>query len=121
MNDYTKYIYPLKLHEYLASGRPVVASPIRTLKDFFGVIKLARTVDEWSDALKDSLSLPANSAQQVEARRSVARKHDWNKLVGIIARTLCNRLGPEYLERFEKILTCEPTLPLITPGFQAAG
>ena len=26
MDDYTKYIYPLKLHEYLASGRPVVAS-----------------------------------------------------------------------------------------------
>ncbi len=34
LNDYTKYIYPLKLHEYLAAGRPVVAAPIRSLLEF---------------------------------------------------------------------------------------
>ena len=115
-----KFGYPLKLHEYLASGRPVVGSPLRSLQEFYSVIKLAGTVDEWSGALEDSLSLPANSAQQVEARRSVAREHDWNKLVGLIARTMCNRLGPEYLERFEEISICEPALPLITTGLQAA-
>ena len=31
-NDYTKYIYPLKLHEYLASGTPVVGTRIRSLR-----------------------------------------------------------------------------------------
>lgn len=30
-NDYTKYIYPLKLHEYLAGGKPIVGTPIRSL------------------------------------------------------------------------------------------
>src|SRR5579862_1657918 len=45
INGYTENIYPLKLHEYLASGRPVVGTPIRSLKDFSGLISLARTAD----------------------------------------------------------------------------
>jgi glycosyltransferase involved in cell wall biosynthesis len=102
VNDYTKFIYPLKLHEYLASGRPVVGSPIRSLQDFASIIRLARTTDEWSQAIHDSLSPTACSAEQVEARRRVARQYDWDRLVGLIAQTLCSRLGPAYRERFEE-------------------
>ena len=43
VDDYTKFIFPLKLHEYLASGKPVVGSPIRSLQNFTHVITLART------------------------------------------------------------------------------
>jgi hypothetical protein len=93
----------LKLHEYLASGRPVVGSPIRSLLEFAQIIRLARTTDEWSQALNDSLASAACSVAQIEARRSVACQHDWNRLVGLIAHALCDRLGPEYVERFEHI------------------
>ena len=103
INDYTKFIYPLKLHEYLASGRPVVGSPIRSLREFADIIRLARTTDEWSQALKESLAPAACSAVPVESRRNVARRHDWNELIRLIVYTLCGRLGPSYLERFEKI------------------
>jgi glycosyltransferase involved in cell wall biosynthesis len=103
VNDYTKFIYPLKLHEYLASGRPVVGSPIRSLLEFAHIIRLARTTDEWSQALNDSLAAAASSVARVEARLSIARQHDWDRLVRLIAHTLCDRLGPEYVERFEQI------------------
>jgi glycosyltransferase involved in cell wall biosynthesis len=103
VNEYTKFIYPLKLHEYLASGRPVVGSPIRSLQEFAHIIRLARTSDEWSTALNDMLAPSIYSFAQVEARRRIARQHDWNTLVGRIARTLCGRLGPSFLERFETI------------------
>jgi glycosyltransferase involved in cell wall biosynthesis len=103
VREYTQFIYPLKLHEYLASGRPVVGSPIRSLQDFAHVIRLARTTDEWSSALNDMLAPPIHAAAQVEARRHIARRYDWNTLVACIARTLCGRLGPSYLERFESI------------------
>jgi glycosyltransferase involved in cell wall biosynthesis len=103
LNDYTKYIYPVKLHEYLASGRPVVGTPLRSLAEFGNVIKLVRTADEWSKALRDSLCPAATSCEQVEARRNIARHHDWNRLVRLIAHTMCERLGPLYLERLQKI------------------
>jgi glycosyltransferase involved in cell wall biosynthesis len=103
VNDYTKFIYPLKLHEYLASGRPVVGSPIRSLQDFAHIVRLARTADEWSTALNDMLAPAMRSAAQIEARRRTARRYDWNTLVERIARTLCGRLGPSYLGRFESI------------------
>jgi hypothetical protein len=72
------------------------------LQDFAHIIKLAHTIDEWSQAIQDSLSPTACSAEQIEVRRRVARQHDWNKLVALIAQTLCSRLGPTYLERFEE-------------------
>jgi glycosyltransferase involved in cell wall biosynthesis len=111
VNDYTKFIYPLKLHEYLASGRPVVSSPIRSLEDFAHIVRLARTTEEWSAALNDMLAPSAQSAAQIEARQRIARQFDWNTLVERIARTLCSRLGPSYLERFESIPSHGDTLP----------
>ncbi len=114
VNDYTKFIYPLKLHEYLASGRPVVGSPIRSLLEFAQIIRLARTIDEWSQALHDSLTPAASSVSQVEARRSTARQHDWNRLVELIAHALCGRLGHEYLERFEQIPFRDQTVTPVT-------
>ena len=88
-----RYGYPLKLHEYLASGRPAVGSPILTLQDFDHVIKLARTPDEWSQAIRDSLLPYSYSQPKVELRRKIARQHDWDKLTRIVADTLCANLS----------------------------
>ncbi len=100
MNDYTKYIYPLKLHEYLAGGKPIVGSPIRSLLDFAHVIKLANTPEQWSQALAESLAPDAVSIDQIEKRRSIAKQVDWATLVHEIAGSMCNRLGSPYRERF---------------------
>ncbi len=99
-NDYTKYIYPLKLHEYLAGGKPIVGTSIRSLRDFSHVITLARTREEWSRALAESLAPDAVSIEQIEKRRSIARQVDWDTLVRKIAGALCNRISPLYGERF---------------------
>jgi glycosyltransferase involved in cell wall biosynthesis len=101
MNDYTKFIYPLKLHEYLAAGRPVVATPIRSLQQFAGVIEMATSVDEWSNALERSLAPDAGSPARVQERAHVGRAYDWSDLVQGIAREICSGLGPTYLARFD--------------------
>lgn len=84
-DGYTKYIYPLKLHEYLAAGRPAVGTPIRTLRDFGHVVELAEGADEWSAAIERSLAPDADSLEARERRQRVAHEHDWDVLAGRIA------------------------------------
>lgn len=107
LDGYTKYIYPLKLHEYLASGRPVVGSPIRSLLEFRSVVRTAETVDEWSEELSSLLANAHNHDSEMDKRRSVAKEHDWDYLVALIAQALCEKLGPDYLEKFESINTLQ--------------
>jgi glycosyltransferase involved in cell wall biosynthesis len=103
ITDYTNFIYPLKLHEYLASGRPVVGTPIRTLQEFRSVVALARTPEEWVRALTAGLGAAQTSPEAVEARRALARRHDWGRLVGVVARSLCELLGPADVQRFDDL------------------
>ena len=100
VDGYTKFIYPLKLHEYLASGRPVVGTRIRSLEEFTDVVTLASHPDEWSAAIANALSPAANTAERRAARQAVAHEHDWEVLVARIAGTLAERLGPEFAERW---------------------
>lgn len=88
MDDYTKYVYPLKLHEYLASGKPVVSSPIRSVEDFQHVVALADSREEWSNSIKEALSQHENTPNRREERQAVAREYDWGPLVHKIARTI---------------------------------
>jgi glycosyltransferase involved in cell wall biosynthesis len=102
-NDYTKYIYPLKLHEYLAGGKPIVGTPIRSLLDFSHVIKLANTPEEWSRAISESLARNGMSNDQIQIRRNIAKQVDWGTLVHGIAGSICERLGSSHTERFAAI------------------
>jgi len=103
VDDYTDNIYPLKLHEYLASGRPIVGSPIRTLRDFGEVIALAEGLEQWSGALYEAIGPAASAPAAVAARQRVALEQDWEWLVHSQAQTICERLGPQYSDRFAKL------------------
>jgi len=107
-DDYTKYIYPLKLHEYLAGGQPTVGTKIRSLEEFRHVTALAETYEEWQTALIEALSPESNTPRRRAARQNVARDHDWNNLVAKIARTMALRLGPQYLDQFLKATQTTP-------------
>jgi glycosyltransferase involved in cell wall biosynthesis len=111
INGYTQNIYPLKLHEYLASGKPIVGKPIRSLLDFGHVIALATTPDEWSAALVKSLTAPLVSRNAVAARQAVARQYDWSELTYRIAETISNGLGKRFQVPVKKIHVDTPKFP----------
>jgi glycosyltransferase involved in cell wall biosynthesis len=115
VNDYTKFIYPLKLHEYLAAGRPVVGAPIRTLRDFAHVLEIAETPTEWSAAIARSLAPAASTPERIAARRAAARPHDWDRLVATIARLLADKLGPPYAARLAASDSFEPARAVPCP------
>jgi glycosyltransferase involved in cell wall biosynthesis len=89
IDGYTRYVYPLKLHEYLASGRPCVGSPIRSLQEYSNLIRLAETTEDWSGALENALTPEAQASEQVIARRQVAHQHDWTRLATKTASNMC--------------------------------
>ena len=93
VTDYTRYIYPLKLHEYLAGGRPVVGARIRSLQDFAGVVGIAEDVDEWSREIAAGLTNGATAPKRVAERQAVARAHDWGALAGRVADAIEARVG----------------------------
>jgi hypothetical protein len=92
-DDYTKFIYPLKLHEYLATGRPTIGSRIRSLQDYTEVVALVDTPEEWSAAISYALGPDANTEEKRAKRKQVAQRHDWNLVVQNIAETIAKRLG----------------------------
>ncbi len=95
VDAYTRYIYPLKLHEFLAAGVPVVGSAIPSLQRFDDTIAIASGVDGWERSIRGALDGKARSPERVEARRRVARRHDWNAIAARIASILADRLGVE--------------------------
>ncbi|HEX5133256.1 MAG TPA: glycosyltransferase [Candidatus Krumholzibacteria bacterium] len=103
LTDYTKFIFPLKLHECLATGRPVVGSDLRSLQEFSTVVRIARSPEEWCEAIAAALTDEENSPARREERRRVAREYDWSTLTARIAGLVCDRLGGEYRERFHKL------------------
>ncbi len=103
LTDYTRYIFPLKLHEYLASGRPVVGSDIRTLRDFSSTVRIAHDVNEWCAAIEASLSPAERSMERIEERRRVARAYDWSTITARVAELLCARVGGDAPERFQAV------------------
>jgi glycosyltransferase involved in cell wall biosynthesis len=85
LDDYTKYVYPLKLHEYLATGRPVISSRMYSVQEFGSVVAIADTREDWSNAIKHALSSEENSPELRAHRQAVARGYDWDTLVQKIA------------------------------------
>lgn len=107
-NDYTKYIYPLKLHEYLASGRPVVSTRIRSLEGFEHMVGLPVNPQQWSSMLLDALSPSANTKESRAARQAVACEHDWELLVARVAAFLAAGSDKSVLTRLKQRLSALP-------------
>jgi glycosyltransferase involved in cell wall biosynthesis len=81
--NYTKYIYPMKLHEYFACGKPVVATPLDNLQEYANVLQFAQTPDEWVTAIQRGLN-PADKSLCAK-RISVARENSWASRINTIS------------------------------------
>jgi glycosyltransferase involved in cell wall biosynthesis len=115
-DGYTKFIYPLKLHEYLATGVPVVGTPIRTLQEFAGTIALGTSGDEWGAAISAALGPEARTPEAQARRRAVAAQHDWEVITHRVARVLARPLGPRVSELVETAPIAAAVAPTRSPA-----
>lgn len=75
VNDLTIGNYPLKVDEYLAMGKPVVATRTPTMKMFEDHVYLADDLTSWLLQLK--VALEGNRPELASARRAFALTHTW--------------------------------------------
>jgi glycosyltransferase involved in cell wall biosynthesis len=76
VNETTRYIFPLKLFEYLATGKPVVATPIPAVELHRDYLYVADTADAFADAV--AVALRRDSSAESERRRRHALAYDWD-------------------------------------------
>lgn len=92
INNMTIGNYPLKVDEYLAMGKPTVATRTRTMEQIFSEhTHLANGLDEYLDAIDLAMSETGDSAKS-EARIAFAHTHSWAASVGKMYHQIENAL-----------------------------
>ncbi|MBN2614581.1 MAG: glycosyltransferase, partial [Bacteroidales bacterium] len=76
LNEVTIGNYPRKIDEYLAMGKPTVATKTRAMEVFQDYVYLAETKEEYVELIDKALK--ENTAQKEKEREKVARSHTWD-------------------------------------------
>lgn len=79
INEITIGNYPRKIDEYLAMGKPVVATKTKAMKYFKDHVSLANSHQEWIDCIEYELN--NNSENVFNKREEFACQHTWEKNV----------------------------------------
>jgi glycosyltransferase involved in cell wall biosynthesis len=74
-NDSTRGTLPMKFFEYLAAGKPVIATDLSTLSEFRDYFYPVRDAAEFVVALQAALT---EDASRAAARVALARKYSWD-------------------------------------------
>jgi glycosyltransferase involved in cell wall biosynthesis len=86
VNEVTECIYPVKLHEYLILGKPIVSTDLPEVRQFSDVVLIARSKEEFVrqvvHALKD------NDEIKIRKRIGVAENNSWEKRISEISKKI---------------------------------
>jgi len=81
-NEITIGNYPRKIDEYLAMGKPTVATDTDAMQYFKDYVSLASRKEDWIGAIEKEIV--DNTPQKFEARRQFANEHTWEMNVNNI-------------------------------------
>ena len=89
-NEITKGNYPLKIDEYLAMGKPVVATRTKAMKLFEDYTYLADKPEEYIHLIKEALEKNNNSKK--EERIAFARSHSWKNSMSELYKAIAQHI-----------------------------
>jgi len=79
VNEATRDIYPLKLQEYLATGKPVVSAALPALLPYGDVVSIAESHRDFEAKIAQAIQDDTPEAR--ETRQEVARRNSWEQRV----------------------------------------
>ncbi len=97
-NELTAGIYPLKINEYFAAGKPVVSTHFGDLSDFHSLLSIAESATDFPLLIEKALA--NDTPRMMAARQEFARQNSWEKRaaeMGLAIRTIIK--GNEALVR----------------------
>jgi len=80
---------PIKLWEYLAAGKPIVATPVAGFRDYPQLVSLAEGPEQFLAAMRAGLT---ETPGLTPARQTEAAKHSWVSRVDQIERVIVDAL-----------------------------
>lgn len=86
VNGLTIGNYPRKIDEYLAVGKPVVATRTKAMEIFENYVYLAKNKDEYVDLIQKALV--QNTEQKSAERKAFAALHTWENSVAEIYKSI---------------------------------
>ena len=89
-NDYTRNCFPLKLYEYLAAGKPVVASGLPQLARMDPDVVLTAGLDEFIEAVREALC--RRDDQDRRRRVQLAAENTWEMRTERLLDLVCSEL-----------------------------
>ncbi|MFX0200872.1 MAG: glycosyltransferase, partial [Candidatus Hodarchaeota archaeon] len=86
LNEVTRAVYPVKLHEYLILGKPVVSTDLPEVRQFSDVVFIAGSKEEFvSNVL---IALKNNDQRKKRDRINVAKNNSWEKRIREISKCI---------------------------------
>ncbi|MFE7060650.1 glycosyltransferase [Sutcliffiella sp. NPDC057660] len=78
INKLTASVNPIKLYEYLSTGKPVVSTPLPEVVVYNDVVHIGNNVEELVQAIRISLTPEENTEEKRNQRQQVAQENSWD-------------------------------------------
>jgi len=89
-SDFNRGIYPLKINEYLAAGKPVVMTDFAELPEFENDVSIAQTAPKFLAAIHTELETDCLDKQN--ERMKIAQSNSWENRIEILSRVIEQKL-----------------------------
>lgn len=94
INDATKYINPTKALEYLATGKPVVSTPVADVtRQYSDTISIATTAEDFAGCIDRGLESP--DRKMIDKGIALAKENSWERTVANMREIIAESLGQE--------------------------
>ncbi len=93
LSEYTHHVFPLKLYDYMAAGKPIVATDMEELRPIEGEhLAIGRTPDAFVAAIQEAMT--HDSPERAAARQREAAEQSWDRRVEQISSIIEPMLRP---------------------------
>jgi hypothetical protein len=90
-HSFTSYGSAIKVREYLATGKPVVISPLPEYEKMSDVLRIARSHDDWVRLIEEALA--ENDPVAVHARQNAVVGGTWDARAEWVSELIQDKLG----------------------------